>query len=232
MKLKRIYMNEVDSSPGGGAVTPAQAAVPAQGAPVVASIPVEQAKAMFGEMLGEFRNGIFADLRKAGAFGKEKPAEATNAGTTASPAGISAADVKTMLERERVITRAATQHALNDAQLKRMNSALGADNPEDVSAWTSSYLTDMGLVKATAPVTQIAVTAATTAQALPVAAAPSALAHVDGLTQTGLPDLFNMSAAQIQSMGPASVRSAFEQVLTVGQQLNGAPPRPRIAARK
>ena len=65
-------------------------------------------------------------------------------------------DVEALLERERVITRVATEHKLTDAQVKRMKGLLSAEKPEDVSGWVSSFVTDMGLVRTNEPSTTVA----------------------------------------------------------------------------
>lgn len=154
-------MNEEGGSPGGGSAPP-PAVPPASTAatpPVETAIPVSQLKAVVSEAFGELRNGLFADLRKAGALGKEKPSAESPATPTppsaAAPAqtGLSMADVEAMLEQDRAITRAQIEHKLNDAQVRRMKSALKADKPEDVGTWATAYLSDMGLVRTETPTT-------------------------------------------------------------------------------
>lgn len=148
-------MNEADASPGGGA-SPAAPVEPAAANPATAPAPavsVDQVKSLMTEMLGGFKNALFADMRRAGVLGKEKatetptPAPATAAASAPVSTGLSAADVEAMLEQERVITRVQFENKLTDAQIKRMKAALKADKPEDVSTWTSTYLADMGLVR-------------------------------------------------------------------------------------
>lgn len=156
-QLTRFLMNEEDGSPGGGSVPPAPAEPTATPAAVPApepTIPVSQLKSVIGEVFGELRNGIFADLRKAGALKKDEPATPAKQ-PAAAPAstGLTAAEVEAMLERERVVTRVATEHKLTDAQVKRMKGLLAAERPEDVSGWVSSFVTDMGFVRAENPAT-------------------------------------------------------------------------------
>lgn len=151
---KRIYMNEADGSPGNGApaAPPAPAeppAPPAAPAPTPA-VTVDQVKSLMTEMLGGFKNEFFANARKAGLLKKEEtpPPTPPASPAAAAPTAISLADVESMLERERVITRVATEHKLSDAQVKRMKSMIAAEKPEDVGGWVSAFVTDMGLVKA------------------------------------------------------------------------------------
>lgn len=155
-QANRFLMNEADGSPGGGAAPAVPAEPPAApAAPAPVAVTVDQVKSLMTEMLTGFKNATFAELRKAGALGKEKSSpDPTAAPSPQSPAAaavasptLSLADVEAMLEQQRVVTRAAVEHKLTDAQVKRMNSALKADRPDDIATWTGTYLTDMGLVK-------------------------------------------------------------------------------------
>jgi hypothetical protein len=151
-------MNKVgEPAPSGGGGQPSPEQAPANGAPQPSitltadqldSI-VEKASAKASDGA---RNAVFAELRKSGVLGKEKDPAPPPAGDPKSPPPALTADaVERMLERERVFTRVATQHGLDDAQLTRMQKALRSDNPDDVGAWTTSYLADMKLVKAPDP---------------------------------------------------------------------------------
>lgn len=147
-------MNEEDGSPGGGAVPPAQPAPTAaptapESPPLTAESVATLVASAIDAKLNGFENKLFANARKAGLLKKDEPA--TPAPTAAAPAstGLSAADVESMLERERVITRVATEHKLTDAQVKRMKGALSAEKPEDVTGWVQSFVTDMGFVRPT-----------------------------------------------------------------------------------
>jgi hypothetical protein len=65
------------------------------------------------------------------------------------------------------------------------------------------------------------------------AAAPSAPSGpVNGNNHGGVPDLWSLSVAQIDAMGPAGVRAEYEKIMAVGNARAGAPPRPRVAQRK
>lgn len=155
MKLKPILRNEEGASPGGGAA-PAQSQPAAQqGAqPAAATIPVDAIEGIVTKAvaaaLPELRNGIFADLRRDGAFKKDKPTEqpAAATATSAPAAGLSVADVEAMLERERVIASRAAKHDLNDNVVRRMKSALQGVEASRFAAEADSFLSDLGLVKA------------------------------------------------------------------------------------
>ncbi len=160
MRLKRIYMNKEDGSPGGGSPPPVVPAEPpaSNAAPAVVepSVPVSQLKTVIGEVFGELRNGLFADLRKAGALGKEKSAEPPAPSQTppqsaaaAAPAstGLSATDVQLMLVQERVFSRAEAEHKLTDTQSEFMRPALRGVPAEELSAKASAFLRSMGIAK-------------------------------------------------------------------------------------
>lgn len=169
---KRIFMNEADASPGGGTATPAPAAPPAStpAQEATPAVSIDQVKNLMSETLTGFKNALFADMRKAGALGKEKPnGDSTTTPTATPPAaapatsGLTEADLEARLEQERVITRVQVENKLSEAAIKRMKSALKAEKPDDIAAWTSSYLADLGLVRTTDPSTPSAVTAPTVA---------------------------------------------------------------------
>ena len=227
-KLKRILQNEEGASPGGGAPqTPAPAVVPTQGAATPASIPIDQVKAVVGEMLGEFRNGFFADLRKSGALGKEKPAtEAPTTTAPIAPVGVSMADVQALLAKESVATTLAVKNGLTSTQAAHMKSALANVSADQYEAAGTTWLTELGLVKATAPPAP-ATTAATAAPTTPPAAAPSAPTGHGLPTEGGVLNVFSLTPQQIKEVGPAGIRAALEKLQTVGNSLAGMPTRPK-----
>jgi hypothetical protein len=168
----RFLMTEADGSPGGGAAPASPAEPPAEpAAPAPAPVTVDQVKSLMAETLNGFKNAMFADMRKAGVLGKEKPAEpsSTPSPSAVAPAstGLTEADLETRLEQERVITKAQVENKLTDAQVKRMKSALRAEKPDDVSTWTTSYLADLGLVR-TEPATPTPPTVPAVPNAAPI----------------------------------------------------------------
>jgi hypothetical protein len=175
-------MNEADASPGNGAPaappTPAEPpASPAAPAPAPA-VSIDQVKNLIGEQLTGFKNGFFAELRRAGVLGKEKPngdpPAAPAAAPTSPPAGgLTEADLEARLEQERVITRAQVENKLSDAAIKRMKSALRSEKPEDVSGWVTSYLADMGLAR--------------TSETPPAPTAPPAVPNAAPISDRGSP---------------------------------------------
>lgn len=137
----RMLMNSQpnDGSPGGApSGTGAPAAPPAQGSgtPDV----IGQVKELLAGELRGFRDGIFADLRKAGALGKEKPRE------EAKPTGeqpLTAADVERMTQRANQLGRATA--GLSDEQTALMERLYRAENPEDVGAWAKATRAALGI---------------------------------------------------------------------------------------
>jgi len=65
------------------------------------------------------------------------------------------------------------------------------------------------------------------------AAAPVApVGSVNPMTSGGMIDIFNLSAEQLDQLGPAGLREAYEKNIAIGNQRAGAPPRPRVLQRK
>lgn len=174
MNTKRIFMSEADSSPGNGAPaadTPSPSEPTA--APTAPSIDVNQlVTALMPALESKFKsmeNALFANARKAGMLGKEKPAEKSEPAPSApQPAVITESDLDARLEQERVITRAQVEHKLSDPAVKRLKAALRADRPEDVSAWTATYLADLGLVRTSEPSTTATATVSVVPSAAPI----------------------------------------------------------------
>lgn len=139
---------------------------------------------------------------------------------------MSAEDVQTLLSRDRAFTRATATANLNDRQMARMEAALKAENPSDVAAWSAAYIEDLGIVKQVTQPAAPAATATTTEAPRPAAAPAAPSAHTLP-TAMGVPDLFSMTPAQHAALGPQGVRSALEQLWKIGNQMSGAPERPK-----
>lgn len=107
---------------------------------------VEQLKQLFGEMLKQERDAMFADLRRAGVLGgKDKKPGAKEASAPPAP---EAPDIASVIARERAFTRAIARVDISDKALARMETAFQAASPEDVGGWVSEYLSDLGLSRA------------------------------------------------------------------------------------
>lgn len=172
-QAKRIYMNEADAGSGNGAAP--VAAVPAEPAaqPASETSPADAIKSAVGEMLTGFRaemnswrNGFFADARRAGAIKQDKPAsepqtqptQPTPSAPAQAQAGLSMADVEALLERKGVVATRSAKYGLSESQVRRFESAMASVPRESLASEADSYLADMGLSaakpQATQPVTQ------------------------------------------------------------------------------
>lgn len=122
---------EPDDGDGGGTVDLPAAVEPEQQAQGVS---LDQMKDMFAE----FKNGIFADLRRSGAMNKKKEQKQEH---KIEPSD----DIQSLMARERSFERATSGKNLSENALKRLERAFHADSPDDVSVWVSEYLSDFGL---------------------------------------------------------------------------------------
>jgi len=145
-------MNEADASPGNGApaTPPAPAEQPAVPAAPV-SVTLDQVKGLMTEMLGGFKNAMFADMRKAGALKKDDPPKdptpTAPAAAAPAPTGLTADEVQQVIDRRDAVTRAEVEHKLKPETVKRMRALMEAEKPADATTWVSSFVTDMGLVR-------------------------------------------------------------------------------------
>lgn len=176
------------------------------------------------------------DRRARPAAAKPTPAPAAPVKAEPPPAGgLTLEDVTRAVATARVLERAATSAGLNERQAQRMEDAMRAANPSDVPAWTKEYLDDMGLGKPPAPpaaatATPPATAATTTTVATAPAAAPAApTAHALPTTQ-GVTDIFQPGVAA--ALGPDGVRAALEKLWAIGNQMQGAPQRPKPPAQR
>jgi hypothetical protein len=181
-QAKRIFMNEADGGSGNGASVPTPPApaaptaaptAPEQPAPSI----VDQVASLIDTKLKAFENGFFANARRAGVLGKDKPSEPTPppSPTPSAPsaqAGVTMADVDARLELERVIASREGRHGLSEAQTRRLRAALSGVARDALASEADSYLSDLGLVKANTPPPQPTVPT-TPAPAAPAPAKPN-----------------------------------------------------------
>lgn len=143
-RLHHLMVPE-DASPGsgGGAVPPSTPEPQAQGAPAAVS------RDELAQMLDGFKNGLFADLRKAGVFGgkKEQEAERPKAKSDQPPPQ-QQQDVDQAMSRQRAFDRALRGTNLSDDAAAMMERAFRADAPEDVAGWVKTFLGAFGLAGA------------------------------------------------------------------------------------
>ena len=172
-QAKRIFMNEADSSPGNGAPPAVATSAEPTAAPTAPALDVDslmsRLSGVIDEKLSAHQNAINAGLRKANVFKQDKPPEPTvqptTSASTATQAGLTGADLDSRFELERVIASREGKHGLNEAQARRLRSALSGVPRESFASEADSYLADMGLVKAaTPPITQVQTPAPATAK--------------------------------------------------------------------
>jgi hypothetical protein len=134
------------------------------------------------------------------------------------------------LRTQMAFNEAASEHAIPKAARKDMLDLYRAQKPTDDAEWFASKVASFGLKgnAVTQPNTPVPKDTATP----PAAAADRAPSKVDPLTSGGLVDIWNLSPAQIDQLGPSVLREHFEKALNVGNQRMGAPPKPRIPKRQ
>lgn len=173
MFQRPILRNEEGGSPGGGAapVAVAETTEPqAQGeAPVTMSAIRDLIAGLQGEIANQVKNGVHADLRKAGIYDKPKAAAPAAAAPT-QPAPTATGNDERM--RQRAYDRAVGAADLNDRQVNRMDAAFYTENPADPGEWARNYLDDLGIGKKNAPVSQPATQAPAPVVAAQIQAAP------------------------------------------------------------
>lgn len=211
IKPTLFLRNEEGASPGGGTPAPAPAPAPANGAaaaPAITADLLREALApVMTEMRTEIRNGVFAELRKAGALGKEKPnAEPAAPAPAAAPApsGPTLAEIERTVETKLVVQQMLAD-GLTESQVGYLKAAIEHSKPDNIIAFARSWRADLGLAKApTQPVSQPA-----TAQT------PSASAPAQGATPAAPIKAPNLGA-------PAPGDSLDVEALIASQPLNAS----------
>lgn len=150
MTFKRILMQAVDASPGGGTGTPpAQPSTPPAAAPAPAAQPAPPPAApaqaaptsLTPEQARAVENSVNAALRRAGVGTRpnETPsATPTPAGTPATP------DIARLRALDRAL--ASTGHAtrLDEVAYQRLERDFVAESPTDARSWVDSYFKGFG----------------------------------------------------------------------------------------
>jgi hypothetical protein len=177
---------------------------------------------------------------------KPRPVQApapvpAKAAAPATNEAITASDVQQMITRQGDFRELLGGAGLDAEQRQSVQSLFAAANPQDVSTWWNTTIAPLKLGKPPAPpavtsTTTPAASAATTTAPetprAPVATMPQApTGAVNPITSGGLVDLFSMSVAQLQQLGPAKVRTELEKMWAQGNATNGAPQRPKAPGR-
>jgi len=144
---QRILMQEADGSPGSGSnpSAPAPTEPQAQGAAANAGAPTVDVAAIASAV----RDAVFADLRRSGVLGKEKP---------------KAKDEPAPQANLRALDRAVARHPhapkLNDAAYSRLERAFADESPSDAGLWLKDYFEGMGIAESATPAVTVTATPA------------------------------------------------------------------------
>lgn len=185
-------------------------------------------------------NTLVANARREGRESALRERQSSSS-TTAAPKGEAASpapadDAQATISRYRAFDRAVGAAGLNERQLARMEAAFNAEKPSDVSAWSTNYLEDMGLVRhnpstSTSTSQQAAAAAETRA---PAAAAPSSSqpSVSQPITSDGLTNIYSMTPEQFAATPATRLKELHEQNVAAAQARSGAPPIPRPTTAK
>jgi len=152
LNFSRILLNAADGSPGGGSPSgPTTPPTPQAQAASPSFVTKDDLKSFAEEM----RNGLFADLRRAGALGKDsKPKRGDEAPASEQPPVTQAGpDPMKLRELDRAVARLGGAAKLSDAAYKRMERAFVEEGPGDAATWAKEYLGDFGIAPQTAGAT-------------------------------------------------------------------------------
>jgi hypothetical protein len=145
----RILMSEVDASSGNGAVAPSVAVSPSESA---ASVPTAPAGGVDVDAIAaKVRDSLFAELRRAGMFEKQKPAQPPVKGE--SPSANAQPDPLKLRSLDRALAKSGLASSLSDSQYQRAERAFASEDPSDVEGWTRDYFAGFGM-PTPSPVTQ------------------------------------------------------------------------------
>lgn len=146
----RILMSEVDASSGNGAVVPSVVNPPSESA---APVPTAPAGGVDVDAIAtKVRDSLFAELRRAGMFEKQKPAPAP-AKSGESPSANAQPDPLKLRSLDRALTKSGLATRLSDSQYQRAEKAFAAEDPPDVEGWVRDYFDGFGAPNPS-PVTQ------------------------------------------------------------------------------
>jgi hypothetical protein len=197
-----------------------------------ATAPAEGSRTFTQEQVNDIVKQRLADERaRRGNEGQQT--QKPNGQVTPPPPGMMSVDeVERIIERNTAFERVTAQASLTEGQRARMMQALKHERPEDVAAWSRSYLEDLGLGRpSTTTTTPNGTTAAPTQP--PTAAPPSAAGNrVNPITSGGLVDFWRMQPHELDQLGGQGLRQEFEKHLQVGKRAQGAPPVPKAVQRK
>lgn len=145
----RILMSEADSSGGNGAVAPSVVNSPSESA---APVPTAPAGGVDVDAIAtKVRDSLFAELRRAGMFEKQKPAAPVAKGE--SPSANPQPDPLKLRSLDRALTKSGLATRLSDSQYQRAEKAFASEDPPDADGWVRDYFDGFGAPNPS-PVTQ------------------------------------------------------------------------------
>jgi hypothetical protein len=145
--LKRILLNAVDQGGGNAAAAPATPVVPAAPAAAAATpaAPAQGAPLTREDLktfAADVRNGVFADLRRAGVLGNGGERTTTTQQQPATPAAPTghepAPDPMALRRLDRALARVPAER-LTPAMYERLERLFSAEAPRDAEAWVSEF---------------------------------------------------------------------------------------------
>ena len=181
----------------------------------------------------EYINRIAAEARQQGrnsALRRQDPEPTKTQETTpqAKPAPtVAPSDEVAKLRAELEWRDIAAEQGLTRSQARRLASQYIADSPADPAAWVQSFRDD-GLLptQQTTTTTQEA-----TVQPKPASAATQAR-KVSAVESDGLIDVFSLTAAEHDAMGPEEIVRHFERARNAAMAKTGAPRLPAALRRE
>jgi len=218
--MRMAPVGETDGSGGAASSSP-----PASAAPVV---PVTAPE---GKPEGFSQEQVNAIVQQRLAEDRNRRPKAPDS----PPAKASKPDLEAQVERltlRNAFDKRAAKFDLTDSASDRLFRLYETEKPEDPTAWFTETASQFGLKGPNMTAPPSSTTGDPATAVTPPASAPNAPVKVDPMTSGGLVDIFNLSAAQLQQLGPRGLRTHFEKALEVGNQLSGAPPRPQASIRK
>jgi hypothetical protein len=126
----------------------------------------------------------------------------------------------------------ALKRGVDDSAAEDLFQLFKVQKPADDAAWFEEKSERFGFKGKTAAPTAAPATATTAPVEAPKpAAAPGAPSTHQLPTSNGLLDPFSMTPAQQAALGPQGMRNALEALWKIGNQMSGAPERPKAPQR-
>ncbi len=195
-------------------------------------LPQSQVNALVAAARREGREQALRDGQQAPQPPVSQPAKPETKQTVEEQIAELRAENREIRERAR-FEKEASRLQINDALSNKLFTLARAEGVtvEQFGEWLGETVTQLGIKPApapTAPASSATPSApATPAPASPPPAAPAAPSPHSLPTANGVVDLFNLTPAQLRELGPQGVRKHLDQLWAIGNQMSGAPERPK-----